>query len=195
MPSYAENYLKAYGTPCTILRAVPIQSFVSMRNATRAIIDLAARESYFEGLILTDAGLVSGDIIRVGNNDYIIQSVIDDFTFGEKFFYAVKSNMTLTLKKPVKNVDANKNVIVSWQPVNSNITAYVEVVNYRLRQSNAGLLEQTLYIAQLPKLYSIELLYRIVFNSNNKKYQVESIDDVGLQGIVQIQLSADRRPD
>ncbi|GEM_PF-1340555 len=193
MVSYAENYIKAYGTPCKILRDTPTQTFVSMKAIARSTTDLAARESYFEGLIPADANLISGDIIEIGTNDYIIESVMDDFAFGEKVFYAVKSNMILGLKKPIKSVDANKNIVINWLSANSNIIAYVEVANYRLRQTTVGLLDQTLYIAQLPKTYPVDLLDRIIFSSDNSKYQIDSIDNIGLKGVVRIQLSEDKR--
>jgi len=65
-----------------------------------------------------------------------------------------------------------------------------------LRQYDMGLLPQTRYIFQVPKILGIVELDRIVYGTgDNNKYQVESIDDIALQGVVRIQLSKDMRPD
>ena len=55
-----------------------------------------------------------------------------------------------------------------------------------------GLLEGTIYLFQVPKALGVKELDRIRYNEKN--YQVVSIDDIGLDGVYQIQLGKDLRP-
>ena len=82
---------------------------------------------------------------------------------------------------------------MDWETINADIPAYGEVITYRMIQQDPGLLEGTKYTLQVPKSLEVELLDRFVFN--DKKYQVVSIDEIGLQGISRIQLETDLRTD
>lgn len=191
--SYAEKFLKAHGQDTVIQRAVPVSTKVSIKRSTKSSRDLGSREAYWEGLVLASAALQSGEVLTIGADNYLVQSVNLDPASGEYAFFAAKANSALIHKRLTETADANNNFIRTWQTLNANVKAYGEIVTYQLRQFDPGLLPQTRYIFQVPKSIGIIELDRMVYNGDN--YQVDSIDDVALKGIVRIQLSVDVRPD
>lgn len=190
--SYAANFLKAHGQDAVIQRDVSVYTKVSIKRSSRATYNLGLREAYWEGLILADAGLQSGEILTIGADKYLVQSVNFDPASGEDIFFAAKANAILQHKRYGETMDDDGNIVQGWIDINDNVAAYGEIVTYRLRQFDPGLLPQTRYIFQVPKSIGVQELDRMVYNGKN--YQVDSIDDVALQGIVRIQLSVDTRP-
>jgi hypothetical protein len=190
--TYAGNFLRYRGTDCTILRDVAVNSKVSIKRSTKSSRDLGSREAYWEGLILADTLLQSGEILSIGSEKYLVQSTNIDPASGEQAFFAAKCNMILKHKRFVEDTDNNNNVIQEWQTINSDVPAYGEVVTYALRQFDPGLLDQTRYIIQVSKPIKALMLDRFVFDAKN--YQVVSIDPVGMSGVVRLQLGIDTRP-
>ena len=191
--SYAEKFLKSRrGQACTINRIPAVTSKVSIKRSTRASRDLGAREGYWEGLILVDASLSSGEIMTIGHDDYLIQSTNFDPSSSATAFFAAKSNATLHHARISEVVDSNNNVVQAWDTINASVTAYGEIVTYQLRQFDPGLLEQTRYIFQVPKSISALELDRIVYNEH--PYQIVSIDDIGMRGVDRVQAAVDLRP-
>lgn len=190
--SYAAKYLKAHGQLCTIERTPAIQSYISMKRSTRAVRDLGSREGYWEGLILADSNLESGEVFSVGNDKFIVQTVTPYAASGELVWFAAKANAFLTHQRYVEVVDSNGNITQTWETLAENIPAFGEVVTYELRQRDPGLLDSTRYIFQIQKNLGVELLDRFVHLGEN--YQVNSIDDIALAGIARIQLGSDVRP-
>lgn len=191
--SYAGKFLQAKGQTCIISRPTPLTTKASIKRSTRASRDLGIREGYWEGLILASAGLQSGEVLTIGTNKYLAQSVNEDFASTEHAFFAAKCNAVLTHKRYTQTVDEQGNIIEGWQVLNAAVDAYGEIVTYRLRQEDPGLLDSTKYVFQVPKSMGVELLDRIVYNGSN--YQVASIDDVALHGVCRIQLEIDVRPE
>lgn len=193
--SYAEKFLKSRGQDCIIERTIPVNSKVSIKRSTKASRDLGIREGYWEGLILYDAGLKSGDILSIRDIKYLVQTVDYDPASMECALFAAKCNAILKHKRYVEDLDENNNIIQEWQDVNPdfiNIPSYGEIITYRLRQEDPGLLDSTKYTFQVPKSLGVVLLDRFVFNDD--PYQVDSIDDVGMAGVARIQVSQDTRP-
>jgi hypothetical protein len=193
--SYAEKFLKSKGQICIINRTPAATSKVSIKRSTRSSRDLGSREAYWEGLILADALLQSGEVLTIVADKYLVQSVNADPASTEHAFFAAKCNAVLQHKRETETVDENNNPVKAWLDVNPaapNVDAYGEIVTYQLRQFDPGLLEQTRYIFQVPKSIGVMELDRIVYNGDN--YQVVSIDDVALKGIDRIQLAVDLRP-
>lgn len=193
--SYAEKFLKSKGQDCIIERTIPVNTKVSIKRSTKASRDLGIREGYWEGLILYDAGLKSGDILSIRDIKYLVQTVDYDPASLECAFFAAKCNATLKHQRYVEDIDENNNIIQEWQNVNPNrvnIPSYGEIITYRLRQVDPGLLDSTKYTFQVPKSLGVILLDRFVFNGDN--YQVDSIDDVGMAGVARVQVSQDTRP-
>ena len=192
--SYAGKNLKARGQTCTINRTPVATSKVSIKRSTKSSRDLGSREAYWEGLILADALLQSGEVLTIGVDKYLVQSVNADPASGEHALFAAKSNASLTHKRETETLDENNNPIKVWATIygDGEVIAYGEIVTYQLRQFDPGLLEQTRYIFQVPKSIGALELDRIVYNGDN--YQVVSIDDVALKGIDRIQLAVDLRP-
>jgi len=194
--SYASKLINARGQDCTINRTPTITTKASIKRSTKSANNLGNREALWEGLILRSANALSGEILTINNDKYLLQTISNDFASSEDEFFAVKTNAILIQKRYGETVDGNGNVIQAWNELETNIYGYGEIVTYTLRQYDMGLLPQTRYIFQVPKILGIVELDRIVYGTgDNNKYQVESIDDIALQGVVRIQLSKDMRPD
>ena len=169
-----------------------MSSRVSLKRSTRSSRDLGTREAYWEGLILLDASLSSGEVITVGPDNYLIQSTNFDPASSAIAFFAAKSNAVLH-HMSISEYVSGGNVVQTWVTANASVTAYGEIVTAKLRQEDPGLLDQTRYIFQVPKAISVSALERMVYDGSN--YQVESVDQIGLRGVSRIQLSTDKRPD
>lgn len=193
--TYAKKFLISRGQECIIDRTPSVTTKVSIKRSTKASRDLGIREGYWEGLVLSESNLKSGEIISIRDVKYLIQSSNYDPASGETAFFSAKCNATIQHKRYVRDVDENYNPIQEWRDVNTNkldIPCYGEIVTSRLRQEERGLLENTVYIFQVPKSLGTAMLDRIV---HKKNYQVVSIDDIGLEGVDRIQLAIDTRPD
>ncbi len=193
--SYAGKYLKAKGQDCIINKTPAITTKVSIKQLTKSANNLGNREALREGLVLKTAGALSGDILTINTEKYIVQSINEDFASSEDAFFAAKCNAILVHKRLGESADTKGNVVQQWNIVNSNVNGYGEIITYTLRQYDPGLLPQTRYIFQVPKNLGIVELDRIIYgDGNNNTYKVESIDDIALKGVVRMQLSKDTRP-
>lgn len=190
--SYAKKFLKSKGMDCTIQRPTPFYTKVSIKRSTNSVYNVGVREAFFEGLIPLESDLKSGEVLTINNDKYIAQTVNYDLASKELEFYCAKCNTIVQHKRYTETIDENFNVVMGWETINSDIPAYGEVITYRMIQQDPGLLEGTKYTLQVPKSLGVELLDRFVFNGD--KYQVVSIDDLGLVGVCRCQLSADLRP-
>ena len=191
--SYASKYLSAHGQDCTIDRTPTFATKASIKRSTKSANNLGNREALWEGLILKSASALSGEILTINSDNYLLQSISFDHASSEDAFFAAKTNAVLIHKRYGETTDSNGNLVQAWNTLISNVYGYGEIVTYTLRQYDPGLLPQTRYIFQVPKSLGVKELDRIVYNSG--KYQVESIDDIALRGVVRIQLSKDTRPD
>lgn len=191
--AYANKFLKSRGQDCIIERTAPVNSKVSIKRSTKASRDLGIREGYWEGLILEDSNLKSGEIISVRNIEYLVQSTNYDPASMQIAFFSAKCNATIQHKRHIEDVDENFNPIQEWTIINPDVPCYGEVITSRMRQEDPGLVEGTIYIFQVPRNLGVLELDRI--RHNDKNYQVVSIDDIGLEGVCQIQLGMDNRPD
>lgn len=191
--SYAEKFLKSKGQDCIINRPIPVNTKVSIKRSTKASRDLGIREGYWEGLIIGDVNLKSGEIISIRDTKYLIQSTNYDHQSKETAFFSAKCNAIIQHRRYVEDVDENWNATQEWKTINSNVSCYGEIITSRLRQEDVGLLEGTIYIMQVPKNLSVLVLDRFVYDGKN--YEVASIDSIGLEGVSRVQLSADNRPD
>lgn len=193
--SYAGNNLKARGQDCIIVRDPIVTTKLSLKRSTRAPRNAGERESYWEGLILSSAGLKSGEIVTFRGEDYLTQTVDFDPASCEDAVYLAKANAILQHMREVEDVDENGNITKDWHTINPDIPSFGSIVTYSLRQFDPGLLPGTRYIFQVPKNIGVVELDRVVYGEGpNNKYQVDSIDDIALKGIVRIQVSVDTRP-
>lgn len=195
--SYARNFILADGQKCTIERDIPIKSKLSMRRSTKASRDLGIRAGYWEGLIPIETRLRSGEIVKIVNEfettQYLVQHTNYDPQSRQIAFFSAKCNVVMDHKRYAEGVDEDFRPIKEWRTLNGNKPCYGEIVNQRIRQEIPGLLEGTIYIFQVPKALGVKMLDRIVYGDVN--YQVVSIDSIGLDGVYQIQLAKDLRPD
>lgn len=194
--SYAEKFLKSRGKLCSIARTPIVTSYVSMKRSSKSTNNTGIRDAAWEGLILADAGLASGEVFSIGSSEYLVQSVDNDSSSREDIFFCVKTNADLMHKRFVETVDENHNVVQQWQVQVSSVPAFGQIVTANLRQEDPGLLDATKYVFQIPKFsnsISAVALDRMVYDGSN--FQVESVDNTGLRGISRVQLSTDTRPD
>lgn len=195
MSTYAERFIKSRGENAVIKRTPPINTKVSIKRSTRSARDLGQREAYWEGIIPIEHGLKSGEYITIRGSKHLVQSVNFDKECLEMAFFATKCNCTVKHQREVETgVDQWNQIIKEWRNVNSSfcdIPSYCENVTYRMRQEDPGLLNTTKYTFQLPKSLNIQLLDRIVYN--NEKLRVDSINDLGLVGVIIVQVTDDVR--
>lgn len=190
--SYAGNFLKSRGQDCTILRDIPVISKVSIKRSTNSSRDLGSREAYWEGLILAESNVKSGEVLEIFGDKYLVQSANFDHASGETAFFSAKSNAVIQHMRYVEDADINDNINQEWHILNADAPCCGEVITYRLRQEDPGLLDSTKYTFQVSKTLGIVLLDRFVHD--NKKYQVDSIDEIGMSGVARVQCSDDNRP-
>lgn len=205
--NYTTKYLKSKGQDCLIPRpmigtAVGLGELfdpgykyptkISLKRATTAIRIYGARESHWEGLILPDSGLISGEVFEANNMTFLTQSVNIDPASNVLTWFAVTVNAMLEHWRSTETVDANYHIIEEWTK-KGDVPAYGEIVTAELRQRDIGLLEGTLYIFQIPKNADVQLLDRIIYEGKN--YQVNSLDSAAMPGITRLQCGADQRPD
>ncbi len=189
--SYAARYLQAHGQQCAILRTPTVQSYVSLKQSSRGTTNPGAREAYREGLILAASALVSGEVFQVGDNKYLTLSTGTDPATGELTVFAAKTNATLTHQRYVETVDEYGNIIQTWTTLNADVAGFGQIVTAELRQADPGLLDSARYLFYVAKSLGVQVMDRVVYNGAN--YQVESLDDIGLPGVVRLQLGVDAR--
>lgn len=190
--SYAGKFLKSKGQDCTINRLVPVQTKASIKRSTRSSRDLGVREAYWEGLILADSALQSGEILTIAAEKYLAQSANTDPASNECAFFATKCNAIIQHKRYEESVDESGNIVHDWVTKNADVSCYGQIITAQLRQEDPGLLDGTKYIFQVPKSLGVKSLDRFFYDGNN--YQVTSIDPIGMAGVARIQLSEDTRP-
>lgn len=191
--TYAEKFLNSHGQTITIQRNPTVTTKASLKRSTRAVRDPGIRDSSWEGLVLPDSNLVSGEIFSVGTDKYLVQSANLDVASGAIAFFAAKVNSTLTPLRRTEELDDEYNLVVTWKwtPASTTIDAFGQVVTYALRQYDPGLLESSRYIFYLPSSYGVQVLDRLVLNGEN--LMVNAIDPLMLEGVVRVQAGTDTR--
>jgi hypothetical protein len=191
--TYAEKFLNSHGQTITIQRNPTVTTKASLKRSTKAVRDPGIRDSSWEGLVLPDSNLVSGEIFSVGTDKYLVQSANLDVASGAIAFFAAKVNSTLTPLRRTEELDDEYNLVVTWKwtPASTTIDAFGQVVTYALRQYDPGLLESSRYIFYLPSSYGVEVLDRLVLNGEN--LMVNAIDPLMLEGVVRVQAGTDTR--
>jgi hypothetical protein len=189
---YAGRFLLRYGLDITINRTVPVYTKAVIKRSTKATYSTTARESLFEGLIESNVNLKSGEIISHSGNSYLVQTVQVERS-GESEIYLAKANVITTLWRESETLDADFNKVKAWGQVTGaiNIPGYCEIIARLQRQQNAGFIDNTIYVLQIPNTIQVKKMDRVTFDG--EKYKVESIDPSGMEGVYKIQLSADTR--
>lgn len=213
--TYAEKFLNSHGQTITIQRNPTVTTKASLKRSTRAVRDPGIRDSSWEGLVLADSNLTSGEVFSLGGDKlpehilttkgtmpklgtlamdkYLVQSANLDVASGAIAFFAVKVNSILTPLRRTEELDDEYNLVVTWKwtPASTTIDAFGQVVTYALRQYDPGLLESSRYIFYLPSSYGVQVLDRLVLNGEN--LMVNAIDPLILEGVVRVQAGTDTR--
>lgn len=150
------------------------------------------RDAVHEGLILPNSGLQSGDVLEVSGDAYLVQSVTPDQVSGCLLWYGLRCNAEVELRRRTTRYDPDKGRnVTEWVSVATS-PAWGQIVTARLRQADPGLLDSARYVFQLPKALGVTLEDRIIYN--DRPFQVESLDDIAMEGVVRVQLGKDARP-
>lgn len=191
--TYAEKYLNAHGQTITIQRTPSVTTKASLKRSTKAVRDPGIRDSSWEGLVLADSNLTSGEVFSLGMDKYLVQSANLDTASGAIAFFAVKVNAIVTPLRRTEELDDDFNMVVNWKwtPEGTTIDAFGQVVTYALRQYDPGLLESSRYIFYLPASFGVQVLDRLVLNGEN--FMVNAIDPLILEGVVRVQAGTDTR--
>jgi len=142
--------------------------------------------------MLAASNLVSGEVFQIGSDKYLTLSAGTDPATGELSVLAAKTNATLTHKRYTETVDEFGNITQAWPTLNADVPAFGQIVTAALKQVDPGLLDSARYVFQVAKNPGVQPMDRMVYNGAN--YQVESVDDVALAGVVRLQLGVDTRP-
>lgn len=188
---YAEAMLKRYGQDCTILGDPEVATKV-LKKRHGSGTDPSRRDSTYRGVVLATSSLVSGKVMSIAGQSYLMQSVMPDPVYPDALsFFAVKCNTEVTLQRYTETADVDGNRTPSWPSLGMS-PAWAQVVTARMRQEDPGLLDNARYLVEVPTSLGVRELDRIVLGGSN--YKVESIDDVAMPGVVRVQLSIDTRP-
>lgn len=191
MTTYGAKFITAWGEPATIERDTPVSVKISIKRSTRAARDLGIREGYWEGLILAKHNLLSGEYLTVRDGKHLVQSTNIDPESKETAMFLAKCNSEIQHQQYTETLDEYNQIVEGWTTI-STVPSYCEIITYRLRQIEQGLLDSTKYTFQVPKTLGVELLDRIIHNGENLR--VDSVDDVGMSGVWRLQVSDDVRP-
>ncbi|MDB5053279.1 MAG: hypothetical protein JWM44_1329 [Bacilli bacterium] len=181
-------------TDC-ILDGVAEKVILSRDSRSTSII---AREYIYNGLFAPTSAVKTGSLV-VTDESFLVQSRRSS-PEGNKSCTLVKTNSVIEIQRCTVTYDTNDNPIgESFDPVQSNVKAYVQYVTAHLRQLDIGLLPTTAYTllvqstvnVKRPQDTSLVMPDRIVLNG--RPYQVDVIDDVKTPGLYNIQLSEDIR--
>jgi len=190
MATRAGRFLIAHGQECTV-GSPAVSSNVSMKRSSRNSTNPGTRDAMWEGLILGTSGLVSGDIMTVGVDRYLVQSVTSDAASGELAWFGAKSNTELHHYRYIETLDSSNNIVQSWSPLAVSVAAFGQIVTAELRQFDPGLLDSSKYVFWVPSSLGLQELDRLVMGGSN--YQVDAVDDVMLPGVLRLQCGSDVR--
>ncbi len=179
------RFLLRRGQICTIQRNPPINSRVSMKLTTKAMRDESARESYWEGIVLADSNLTSGEIITINGLNFLTQTVLPN-PQGELLWYGVKTNSQLELIQEQETVDDN-GYIIKTPIVVATIPAYGTIITATLRQQQPGLLPNSIWLFQIPSSYGVKTGDKLRFSGRN--IRVEAANILFLGGVTELQCS------
>jgi hypothetical protein len=186
---YATQFLKHYGQTCTIARTPSVTSCVSLKRVSSRGNDPSVRDGLWEGLILADSALVSGDLFTLGSDVYLTQSAVP--ADGGLTFFALKCNATVTHQRNVETADtSNGNITQTWTTL-ATVDAWGQIVTAKLRVEDPGLLDGAKYLFMVAKVLGVCEMDRLVYSGVN--YLVESVDDIAMPGVVRLQLGVDTR--
>jgi hypothetical protein len=188
--SYAKRFLRSKGQEATVLGNT---TYVSMKRSTNSTRDPGIRDAAWQGLAEADSNLSGGQVMTVGLDKYLIQSVNADAASGELAFFALKTNAVITPQRVTPSVDADNNILEvwSWTPSSMVIDAYGQVITNELRQYDTGLLDSSRFIFFVPASAELQTLDRLIVNGEN--LMVNDIDPLMLNGVARIQAAPDKR--
>lgn len=187
--------VKLNGQICAILPRTPaVTSKCVLTPATKSGRWIADRTDYWDGLIPSDVAINSGEVVETvsatNNRSIIVMSIIDDMR-GVTHFLGARANLSLDWRQQSTSVDENFNVVTTWPLVSADVSAFGELVTAQLRQEDPGLLSTTKYLIFVPATYNVRAMDRVVFSAIS--CQVDSLDNIILDGIVRLQCSDDTR--
>lgn len=189
--SYTGQFITAYGDACIIRGTTPVSTYVCLSQSTRALNDLGIREAAYEGLILSDSGLESGDVFDIDTVAYLTLSTSYRRMMDELAILAIRSNATINQKRETGST-VNNNVVYNFNTLNRTVPCFLQALTYEMRASNPGYLVETKFLCFLPKNIGVQVMDRITYGYVN--YRVVSVDALSVTGISRLQMDNDMRP-
>ena len=191
--SYASKFLQAHGQTATINRTPTITANVAMKRSSKSTSNPGVRDAAWEGLAEVGSALAGGEIMTVGLDKYLVQSVNADIASGELNFFAVKTNSVLSPQRITASLDTDNNIVEtwSWSPSSTTVDAFGQVITSNLRQYDPGLLDSSRYLFYVPANIGLQTMDRVVLASEN--LMVNAVDSLMLEGVIRIQAGSDTR--
>lgn len=172
----------------------------SLTNSTRATFSLANRACLFEGL--SEIGPTVGEYIirKDDGKKYMVQTVhIQPRSPGLNYIFLAMCNQLVTLSRPVSSG--------RFEIYAENVPVFMDTTTRRLKPQNDGLLDEAIYIIQIPTRYEIQSMDRVYLMRGCDPidkcdfFRVDSINDsltpidsnVDRTGVDVMQLTADAR--
>ena len=179
----------------------------SITNSTKATYSLAARASFYEGLI--EKGPTVGEYLFRENDgmEYIVNSTqIQPRDTTLEYVFLARANDVVALARPVY-VSAGSDQVSAWDVYSEGVKVYKTITTRSMKEQMDGLIDQAIYIMHIPARFGVMRLDRVYLAkdgeplSDCKYYRVESIDDslsplyenVDTSGVDVIQLTEDKR--
>lgn len=185
---FMEGMLVNKGYTITVQRTVPVTSHWMRQRFSRSQ-DANVRNSMFWGYVLSSSSLVSGDICVEGELSFLVQST-SPHESGELEWFGLQCNADVELQRETKTPDGRGDYTITWPTIGSS-KGWVQAVTAALRSTDPGLMPNTKFTMQVTKSLGARVLDRLVYGGKN--YRIESVDDVGMDGVAKLQLSEDYR--
>lgn len=182
-----EKTLLRHGETLQLLTdSSPLPFKASLIESTKATYSVNNRANFFQGQSFKHT-LDGTKLIDVGeyftresdnNSIYFVMSTVPEPICTDLLFlYAVRCNTLATITRYREEIDPEDEtqIIKSDIPIATDIWVNKDIVPRSLKDTNDGLLDQTIYTLSLPRKYGIRLLDKV--HIGNGIYQVESIND------------------
>jgi len=183
------NYFKKDATICAV--SGKTNELIVIGRASRSEQDWKFNNS-FKCLFPPDTKFAVGDCIITDTNKYFITAMYrskDNDIEGKM----TKSNATINVVRLIKLYNAS-GVFTGYSStptaIATSVSAVHETVTGKMQQFDAGLLSTTIAKLTVGNI-GVALLDRVVMNTIS--YQVDSINETAIPGLVVIQCSLDKR--
>jgi hypothetical protein len=188
---YESNFLKAFGTPCTLTNDAQVLSTKMMAAPLmRSARDIRFAFTYNEGIAMVDSGITPGMVLTLYGKTFMVLSVGDAMFETIPFIY-MPLTPPVTVSRETGAV-VNKVLKKSFVPVKTDCSAFQRVASNNVAYENGGILDNTVMEYYLPNTFPVQLMDRVT--NSTGVYMVTGVDFLTLPGILRVTGTTDRRP-